>query len=174
MPFRLIRTKCNDKRNLMLRKVLELSTDVLHKTGSDVSRSLTPASKTNYDQRDVLLCKTRLCLKWFNNRQAQALVHCRQNFFHHKTPSIDSSIITTLETDAVEEFVNTCRQLLADPQGTSFLCRIVTGDEMLIREISGFKSSEPVVTQEHIEQNVTKFPQTLNCQSETIMCLGEF
>lgn len=51
----------------------ELRTKMWRKTGSDISRKVTPASKTDQSQEDLLLWMLRRCLKWLNNSQVQAL-----------------------------------------------------------------------------------------------------
>ena len=83
--------KRGKKKKKMMWKTLEQSTNVWHKIGSDVSRKVILASKTNQGQCNLLLWKMRLYLKWLNS-QAQSLVNCLQNLVFFNALSIDTSI----------------------------------------------------------------------------------
>ena len=83
------------QKKLMMQKAQELSMNMWHKTGSDV----TPATKTNKGQEDLPSWKMRPCLKWLKISQAQTLVHYKQNLVLHKAQSIDKYISSALGTD---------------------------------------------------------------------------
>ncbi|XP_014782559.1 uncharacterized protein LOC106877999 [Octopus bimaculoides] len=67
------KTECkgSSKKKLMMWKALELLANAWFKIGSDVSKKVTPASKRNPSQGDLLWWKMRPYLKWLNNSQAQ-------------------------------------------------------------------------------------------------------
>lgn len=69
------RSKCKGQwqNKLMMCKAQGLSTDIWHKTGSDVSRKVTRASKTNQSERELQLWKMRPRLEWLNS-QIQGLI----------------------------------------------------------------------------------------------------
>lgn len=90
--------------NLLISKFAKLindgegATKAWHKTGSK-------EGETNQGQGVHLLWKMIRCLKWLNNSQVQALVHCRENLALHKAVSIGTSISSTLRKDDVQTFL---------------------------------------------------------------------
>ena len=63
-----------------MRTAKELSTNMEHKTFSNVSKEITLAEKTTLDQGILLLMKMVPYLKGFNNSHAQA--DCQQNLVY--------------------------------------------------------------------------------------------
>ena len=72
-------------------EIQELLKKMWHETGSDISRKVMSASKTNLSQGDLL---SRPCLKWLNSQQA--LLHCWKSLVLHKLPSINNSLGSAL------------------------------------------------------------------------------
>ena len=81
------------KKKWILWKTKKLSTIVWYKTGSDDSRKITPASKTNQDQRDLLFWKMKALLKMVKQQLSRSTrTLSGPNLVLHEAPSIDTSI----------------------------------------------------------------------------------
>ena len=78
------------------------------KIGSDVSRKVTLALKTNQGQGD-LIWKMRPYLKWLNNIQTQRLIHCWQNLVLLKTPSINIFISSDTKIFEIQNSLKYCK-----------------------------------------------------------------
>lgn len=65
----------------MMLETQELSTNMWHKTGSDISRKVTPASKTNQGQGDLVIDVA--LFEMVKKQPRQALIHCQQNLVLH-------------------------------------------------------------------------------------------